>query len=147
MNKETVSKYINRLTKEWKEHSKIIIAVDYDSTLSPWSTIDNQEDIDRTIKLLKVAKETGAYIVLNSCCKEDRYKEMEDYCLSKGIAVDAINKTPIEVPYGNNNKPYANIYLDDRAGLQEALDILECAMYNHRSYTAQGQYRQLNDVA
>ena len=32
------------------------------------------------------------------------------------------------LPYGNNGKIYANIYLDDRAGLEEALIILEKAL-------------------
>ena len=48
-----MKKYIDRLVNEWQSHGKIIIGVDFDSTISPYHTLDNQEDIDRTIKLLK----------------------------------------------------------------------------------------------
>lgn len=57
-------KYVLRLIKEWREHGKIIIGVDYDSTISPYHTIDNSEDILKTIKLLKVAISVANYIVL-----------------------------------------------------------------------------------
>lgn len=46
-----MKKYIERLTKEWIEHGKIIISVDYDDTISPYREDFNKEDIDRTIKL------------------------------------------------------------------------------------------------
>jgi hypothetical protein len=144
---EKISKYIQRLTKEWKEYGKIIIAVDFDSTISPWHTIDNKEDIKRTISTLKIARETGAYIIINTCCKEDRYKAIEEYCRIEGILIDTINKSVIDLPYGQSNKVYANIYLDDRGGLLESLDILEHSVYNQRSYITQGQYRLLNDIA
>ena len=28
--------YLERLEEEWKMHGKIIVAVDYDDTISPW---------------------------------------------------------------------------------------------------------------
>jgi hypothetical protein len=45
------------------------------------------------------------------------------------LVIDSINENPINLPYGHHGKIYANIYLDDRAGLNEALNILEFAMY------------------
>lgn len=121
--------YTERLIKEWRQHGKIIIAVDYDSTVSYWPTIENHEDIDRTIKLLQIAYQTGAYIVINTACKSDRFVDIQNHCEEFKIPISGINVPPIETTYGNSNKIYANIFLDDRAGLIEALQTLEDAMY------------------
>ena len=128
--------YLERLEQEWKQHGKIIIACDYDDTISPWKM--KGFDPKRVIEVLKVAKQTGAYIVIFTSCNEERYKEIEEYCNSQGLEIDAINKTPINLPYGNNSKIYANIFIDDRAGLNEALNILEFAMYRVRGSQRNG---------
>lgn len=127
-----MNKYIERLYNEWKQHSKIVIAVDYDSTIYPWHTIDNKEDIERVVKLLQVAVNTGAYIVINTCSSPDRHEEIQKHCESLYIPINGINNNPIDLPYGKHGKVYANIYLDDRAGLLESLNILETAMYKIR---------------
>lgn len=126
--------YVDRLESEWVQHGKIIIGVDYDDTISPWRM--NEFDFDGVIKTLKVAKETGAYIVIFTACNEERYPEIISYCQSKGLEIDRINETPIELQYGNKAKIYANIFIDDRAGLMESLDILELAMYRVRGSRA-----------
>lgn len=124
--------YAERLFKEWSQHGKIVIAVDYDSTISSWHTINNKDDIDKTIEVLQVAHNTGAYIVVNTCSNPDRYEKIQKHCEELKIPIDGINTNPIQLPYGNHGKIYANIYLDDRAGLLESLDILEEAMYKIR---------------
>jgi len=129
---DTMIKYIERLTKEWLQHGKIILAVDFDSTLSPWETIDNSEDIERCIGLVKQAQYTGSYIVIFTACNPERYSEILKHCESKGIHVDAINENPIVLQYGNQRKIYFNHLLDDRGGFLQAMDILETAMYKVR---------------
>ena len=119
--------YLDRLEKEWREHGKIIIAVDFDDTISPWKMTDF--NFNKVIDILIKAKATGAYIVIFSACSPERFPEIRDYCLSKGLEIDAINENPIPLPYGKNGKVYANIFIDDRAGLNESLQILEFAMY------------------
>lgn len=119
--------YLNRLEQEWREHGKIIIAVDYDDTISPWKM--TEFNFDRVIDILIKAKQTGAYIVIFSACSPDRFPEIKEYCLSKGLEIDSINENPIPLPYGQHKKIYANIFIDDRAGLNESLNILEFAMY------------------
>ena len=128
-NPESV-KYLNRLVEEWRMYGKIIIAVDYDDTISHWKLSDF--DPTRVISILKTAKQTGAYIVIFSACRPDRYSEITEYCRSYGIEIDSINENPIKLPYGNERKIYANIFLDDRGGINEALNILEFAMYKIR---------------
>jgi thiol-disulfide isomerase/thioredoxin len=122
--------YLERLEEEWRQHGKIIIACDYDDTISPWKL--KGFDPTRTIEVLKVAQHTGAYLVIFSACNPDRYDEIRDYCSKLGLKVDAINETPIDLPYGKHGKIYANIFIDDRAGLNESLNILEFAMYRIR---------------
>jgi len=122
--------YLERLLEEWEQHGKIIIACDYDDTISPWKL--KGFNPQRVIETLKVAKQTGAYIVIFTACNEARYPEIFEYCQSQGLTIDGINKTPIDLPYGNDRKIYANIFLDDRAGLNESLNILEMAMYTIR---------------
>lgn len=128
--------YTERLYKEWKQHGKIIIAVDYDSTISYWPTINNLEDINRTISLLQIAHQTGAHIVIFTACNKDRHLDIQKHCEELKIPISGINEVPIQLPYGNSNKIYANIFLDDRAGLCEALNILEKAMYIIRGENA-----------
>jgi thiol-disulfide isomerase/thioredoxin len=122
--------YLERLEEEWKLHGKIIIACDFDDTISPWKL--KGFDPKRTVEVLKIAKETGAYIVIFTACNPERYDEIRKYCSDSGLEIDAINETPIDLPYGKNGKIYANIFIDDRAGLNEALNILEMAMYRIR---------------
>lgn len=128
-----ITKYVNRLFNEWMEHGKIIIGVDFDSTISPYPTIDNDEDIVRCIKLIQKAKETGAYLIVFTCCDPGRYDDILGFCKNNGIEMDGINKNPIKLPFGHNTKPYCNIYLDDRSGFNEAMNILEEAMYMVRA--------------
>lgn len=126
--------YLERLENEWLQHGKIIIACDYDDTISPWKM--HNADFSRVIEILKQAKMTGAYIAIFTACNEDRYPEITEYCKKSGLAIDSINKTPIDLPYGKNSKIYANIFIDDRAGLNESLNILEFALYRVRGKRA-----------
>jgi hypothetical protein len=126
------NKYVLRLVDEWMMHGKIIIAVDYDDTISSWR-LQTQAQCDETIEKIKLAREVGAYIVVFTACKEERHPEIMQFCEEKGLLIDTINNNPIDLPYGNQNKIYANIFVDDRAGLEEALEILEFAAYSVRS--------------
>ena len=130
-----MNKYIDRLYNEWKQHGKIIISVDYDDTIFPWG-LGNKEDIDRTIKLVQIAHETGAYIVIFTASAPERHEEIQKHCESIRLPIDSINVNPIELPYGKNGKIYYNINLCDRSGLTQALDILESAMYKIRGEKA-----------
>lgn len=141
------NKYHKRLYEEWIQHGKIIIAVDYDDTISPWKFKDDDDliQLDKTINLLKVCKETGAYIVIFTACNTDRYEEIKSYCAGKGLEIDGINQIPIEVPYGKNGKIYANAFLDDRAGLLETIEMLDACVYRMRAF--QSASKPLDDVA
>jgi len=132
------NKYAERLYNEWITHGKIIIGTDFDSTISPYGVIENLQDIEDCKQLLRDCKLVGCYIVVHTACNVDRYENIKQYCAEQGIIVDTINETPIpELPFGKNgSKPYCNIFLDDRAGFIQALEILEEVMYKVRSYKA-----------
>jgi hypothetical protein len=130
--------YLDRLVKEWTEHGKIIIAVDFDDTISPWKMTDF--DFSKVIDILIKAKQTGAYIVIFTACSSERFDEIRNYCSSKGLEIDSINENPIPLPYGQHRKIYANIFIDDRAGLNESLNILEFAMYKIRGSKERPMY-------
>ncbi len=141
---KNIDKYSSRLLSEWIAHKKLIISVDFDDTLKKFGTIDNQEDIDRTIKLVKEAYEVGAYIVIFTASDPSRHDEIYQYCKTMEIPVNCINKNPIELPYGKEGKIYYNINLCDRSGLCQALDILESAMYYYKGYLE--NLKKLNEI-
>ena len=120
----TLNQQIDRLFTEWKTHGKIAIAIDIDDTIMTYR-IATQSDCDEIIEILKDAKRVGAYLVIHTACNSDRYEEIVNYCTAKELPIDAINETVIDVPFGKlGSKIYANIFIDDRAGLNEALEIL-----------------------
>lgn len=130
-----MNKYEKRLYQEWSMHGKIVIAVDYDDTISPWKFKDKEDliELDKTIQKLIIAKQTGAFITVWTACDKARFNEIKEYCSKKGLEIDSINENPIDLPYGKDRKIYANIYIDDRAGINEALNLLESVMYKIRS--------------
>lgn len=115
--------YIKRLLKEWKEHKKIIIAVDYDDTVFDYK-LGNIKTQAKVLKTLKKAKSIGCYIVIFTASNNKRHPEIRKHCKLIGLEIDSINKNPIKLPYGEQGKIYYNINLCDRSGLNESLKIL-----------------------
>jgi hypothetical protein len=128
-------RFVERLAEEWEKYGKIIIAVDFDDTVSPYRYNDEQALMlyIRVWELLQLSQQTGAYIVCHTACNPDRHDEIRRIFKANLIDDIHINQTPVDLPYGKaGSKIYANIFLDDRAGLNEALDILETALYIQR---------------
>lgn len=125
------NKYTQRLFNEWKEHGNIIIGLDFDDTIFPY-----REDFTNHISVINLIKEaiiTGAKVIIYTGSAPERYPEVIAYCNKVGIKLSGINENII-VPFGDNRKVYANIYIDDRSGLNEAMTILESALYQYRAY-------------
>lgn len=118
--------FIQRLVKEWRKHESIIIAVDFDDTIYPWKMDGNYME---RLALLRRAQALGAHIVINTAREKRRHQFTVDYCAEHGVTVASVNTNPFPLPYGNDGKVYANIFIDDRGGLFESLDILETACY------------------
>lgn len=120
---------LQRLVSEWVKHERLIIAVDYDDTLVAWALEgpEHQARLDRTRVLLRNCVELGARVVVHTAAVPERHAEIEHSCRAMGLAIEGINVNLPGLKYGHSAKPYANIYLDDRAGLDQALDLLSAA--------------------
>lgn len=121
---------LQRLVDEWIANERIIIGVDFDDTLKAFRLLDmtSHNRMMDTHTLLRNCIRVGARIVIHTAADPARYPLMLEYCESKGIAIEAINENLPGLKYGHGGKPYANIYLDDRAGIEEALSTLYAAM-------------------
>lgn len=140
MNK--LQKYVDRLTKEWKQHKMIIIGVDFDDTISPWG-LNTTQECNWVIEKLKTYQTQGAYITIFTACNEDRFKDISDFCDQNGLMITGINKNAIDgLPYGHAGKIQANVFVDDRAGIFETIDILDMALINMQSHDAISEFEQ-----
>ena len=118
--------YANRLIKEWEKHGKIIIACDFDDTIRDWGL---GISCARAITAIKHAQAIGIHLVIWTASDPIARKSIiVNHCLEHGLRVDGINENPPGLPYGLHGKIYANIFIDDRGGLNEALTILEYAI-------------------
>lgn len=107
-----------RLLEEYKQHGKLIVAVDFDDTVFDFHNKGRR--YDRVIDLLKRCQALRFYLVLFTGSNPDNYATQLRYLESLGIYITCINCNPIPLPFGNNGKMYYNILLDDRAGLGQA---------------------------
>ena len=115
---------IHRLCEEHKAYNgKLILAVDFDDTVYDYHKAGHT--YTRAIDLIRQAQEAGWYIVLFTGSPRERWREQVLYLAQCGIQVDSVNENAIKLPFGNDGKIYYNLLLDDRAGLGEALDILD----------------------
>lgn len=113
---------VERLFNEYKQHKKLVVAVDFDDTFFDYHKKGYSYPV--VIELIKECQELGFYIVLFTGCAKDKWPGMIEYCKSIGITPAAVNQNPIPLPFGNDGKIYFNILFDDRAGLWEACCIM-----------------------
>jgi MoaA/NifB/PqqE/SkfB family radical SAM enzyme len=111
---------VDRLLEQYKLHGKLIVAFDFDDTIYDYHK--KGHDYPKVVELLKLCSAMGFTMIMFST-KEDE-KELDEnanYCEELGITEIWINCGPI-MP--DAKKPFYNIYLDDKAGLAQAYDIL-----------------------
>lgn len=112
-----------RLAKDFKKHNNLIVAFDFDNTIFDYH--NNGGDYSEVISLLKECSSLGFIMILfTSDDSPTRLEWMVEYCFHYGIRVDYINESPIM----DTIKPYYNILLDDRAGLESAYNSLNDAI-------------------
>jgi hypothetical protein len=121
-----MDKYTQRLITEWREHGKLIAAVDFDDTLEPFKTADKDECNELIDYLVSI--QDKLYIIIWTASDPARYKYIEDYCASKGLNIVGVNVAAVEgLKYGTSSKPYFNILIDDRAGKEQVIKQLKTA--------------------
>lgn len=118
----TPESQVERLRGELAAHGSLFIAFDFDNTIFDYH---NQGcDSGGIIALLHRCSEQGhKMILLTSNEDEEKLTFIRYYCKHFGIRIDYVNENPIVCQ--GCRKPYYNILIDDRAGLQEACDILD----------------------
>ena len=122
-------KAADRLFKEWCLHGSIIIGVDFDDTV--YDCHSNGVEFPHTVTTLKRAQQLGAQLCVWTANAD---KELVEHTWNElGLAYDYYNESPVKV-HDNQVKPYFNLLLDDRAGLESALTILIRAMSTYDSY-------------
>jgi hypothetical protein len=119
---------LNRLIDDYREHGKLIIAFDFDNTVSDyWGKGDEYPFVEF---LLRKSKEQGHTLILFTCKSGYAATLAANECSKKGYGPDLINTSPVL----NTVKPYYNILLDDRAGLRSASNVLHKFLENQGAY-------------
>lgn len=114
-----------RLLSEYRKYNNLIVAVDFDDTLFDYH--QRGKSYINVINLIRDLKSIGCTIIIWS---GNDNKFIEDYCLKLDISFDYINRDSDQII--NNlyrikpspRKIYANVYIDDRAGLQQTYQEL-----------------------
>lgn len=124
MNRNNV---VRRLLKEWDEHGTLFVAFDFDNTVFDYH--NKGFTFPRIEFLLQQCKKEGFKLILFTAKEtQDELEKCIAYCEKFGYKPDYINESPIM----NTKKPYYNILLDDRAGLQQAAEILAVVIMRKR---------------
>ena len=112
-----------KLIEATKEHGKIIVGVDFDDTIFPLR--DNKYIRERAEDLVDLLGELREYITLCLWTVADEQSLVYKIALMDewGIKPDYVNSSPVS--YEEVRKPYFNLVLDDKAGLNEAIEILK----------------------
>lgn len=112
---------INRLVSELNTHGNLVIGFDFDNTI--FDVHNNGGNYKDIIDVLRDCKSKGWTLCLfTSELDENWLKWKINYCKHFGIEPDYVNESPI---LKGTKKPFFNLLLDDRAGLQSAYTILK----------------------
>lgn len=120
-----------RLVEQYQKTDQLIIAFDFDDTVSPLYS----PGCWRAASALRAAKEVlNAYLIVYTCNQEhDRIKK---YLKEENIPYDAINENAPFIHFcGPDSKIYYNLFLDDKAGLHQVIEDLEALIYGVRNGT------------
>jgi hypothetical protein len=93
------------------------IAVDFDGTLFENAFPNIGEPKRHVIEWCKSQQQKGAKVILHTCREAQRLEEALKACAACGLHPDAINENPFTewTLTEQSKKPFADIYLDDRA--------------------------------
>ena len=130
---------VARLVEEYRKYGRLIIAVDFDSTLFDYHK--KGDTFPKVIKLVQEASELGCKIIIYTCRPKEKHKELEDYLKENNIPFDTINEPIVKLGEtdGYGNKIFYSHFLDDRAGLESAYWNLSSALYIIRKTKEEGE--------
>ena len=117
---------LDRLKEEYDKYGKLIVAFDFDNTIYDFH--NNGGDYSEVIELLKECIKLEFDLILFTVDEDpNKVSEKVQWLVSNGLwnyksSHFFINTSPI---FSRSRKPYYNILLDDRAGLEESYNILK----------------------
>lgn len=112
---------IERLKKELDTHGKLVIGFDFDNTI--FDVHNGGGNYKEVIDILQRCKKHGWILCLYTAeLREDWLQWKVGFCKHFGIEPDYVNESPL---LKETKKPFFNLLLDDRAGLQSAYIILK----------------------
>lgn len=108
-----------RILEEYKKHSSLIVAFDFDDTVYDFH--QKGRLYTDVITLLRELKHFNCYLICWTGQSDLGF--VENYLIDNAIPFDNINE---HAPFrrSESRKIYANVYLDDRAGLQQVYQEL-----------------------
>ena len=113
-----------KLLEVLKTHGKIIVGCDFDDTVFPLTQVPYiTKRCEIVIGLLKELRDRITLCMYTVTNKQELAYKKHIMIYTMGLRPDYINKSPL-VRVGDGSKPYFNIVLDDKAGLNEAIEIL-----------------------
>lgn len=94
----------------------MIIAVDFDGTLSKTQLFEQEIGFLPLFNKLRIAKEKGHKLILWTCRGEEWLQEAIDFCYDYELEFDAVNENIKGPIYKNIScKVVADLYIDDKA--------------------------------
>lgn len=114
---------VARLFDQYKKYNNLIVGFDLDDTIYDFH--GNGYRYNKVIKILQQCSQLNFTMIL--CTSKERGHSLiqaRKICEELGINVTYINENPLM----KTDKPFVNIYLDDKAGLKQAYEILKLTL-------------------
>jgi phosphoglycolate phosphatase-like HAD superfamily hydrolase len=109
---------VKRLVSDYKKHNSLFVAFDFDNTVFDYfGTGETYPKLEALLRFLKVKE---FKLILFTGNEGEKLQEIVKYCKEHGYEPDFVNESPVM----KTTKPYYNILLDDRAGLNDAYQTL-----------------------
>lgn len=132
---------LERLKNEYDKYGKLIVAFDFDNTIYDFHK--NEGDYSEVIDLLKECIKLEFDLILftvdedpNKVSEKVRWLVSNDLWSYKSSHF-FVNTGPL---FSGSRKPYYNILLDDRAGLEESYNILKQVVdYANSKFSKSGE--------
>ena len=122
-----------RLWAEYTKYGSLIVAVDYDDTLFDFHKTGNSYEMVK--QLVRDLHSIGCKIIIYT--GSENINDIDNYLRQNNIPWDLINENlQINGNWAsgkNSRKVYANVYLDDRAGLFQVYNDLTKLVENVRN--------------
>ena len=132
---------LERLKNEYDKYGKLIVAFDFNNTIYDFHK--NEGDYSEVIDLLKECIKLEFDLILFTVDEDpDKVSEKVRWLVSNDLwsyksSHFFVNTGPL---FSGSRKPYYNILLDDRAGLEESYNILKQVVdYANSKFSKSGE--------